>query len=190
MTAFTTTDIVSPNDFGAYVFTSNTNILSASGAHLFYIAGSFDTLTATGNSEMVLANGGHNTIHISGSGNNTIYLSGGGNVVDAGAGFNAITDAVGSGDSIVIPTAGTGFDQITLLGSADTSLDFSAALKATNWDGNTSDLGSYISVASSGGIATVSLSATANGPTVAVASVGHPGGAAWDLPTVLAHAVT
>jgi hypothetical protein len=190
MSVTQTTDIVSPNDVGSYVFSNDTNLLSASGSHLFYIAGSFDTLTATGGAQMVLANGGNNTIHLSGSGNNTIYMSGGNNVVDAGAGFNAITDAVGTGDRIIIPTAASGFDRITLLAGADAKLDFAAALRSTTWDGKVADLASYISVASNGAGTMISLSATAAGAGTAVASVTSPGGTHWDLSAVLAHVVT
>ena len=190
MSTITTTDTVSPNDVGSYVFTDNTDILSASGSHLFYIAGSFDTLTSAGGAEMVLANGGNNTINLSGTGNNTIYMSGGNNVVNTGSGFSAITDSVGTGDRIIIPSASSGFDAITLLVGADAKLDFTTALQGTNWDGNVSDLASYISVASNAGVATVSLSATAHGAAIAVASVSNPQGTPWDLSTVLAHVVS
>jgi Ca2+-binding RTX toxin-like protein len=100
---------------------------------MFYIAGSFDTLTSTGGSEMVLATGGNNTINLSGSGNNTVYLSGGNNVINIGSGYTAITEAASMGDRIILPGAGTGFDAVTLLSGADPKLDFTAALRATTW---------------------------------------------------------
>jgi hypothetical protein len=190
MTAIRTTDTVSSSDFGVYVFGNNTDIISASGSHLFYIGGSFDTLASTGGSEMVLATGGNNTINLSGSGNNTVYLSGGNNVINTGSGDTAIIEAASVGDRIVMPDAGTGFDAITLLPSSDPKLDFAAALRATNWDGRAASLSGYISAAPSAGVTTISLSATAHGAATAIASVANVAGATWDFSTVLAHVVT
>jgi hypothetical protein len=186
----TTNDIVPADQFGAYIFTDDTNITSSSGAHLFYIDGSFDTLTATGANELVLAYDGHTTINLSGAGNNTIFVAGGNNTINAGHGMNSIFDVGGTGDTIVAPGAGGGFEQITLLGGANPLLDFAPALKGTNWDGKAADLGSYISATSAAGVTTVSLSTTAHGAATAVASVSAPGGTAWDPTTILSHVVT
>jgi hypothetical protein len=189
MTTIKTTDAVDPSVFGVYVMNSDTDIISSSGSHLFYIYGSFDTLTAAGGPQLVLANGGHNTISLTSS-NNTICVSGGNNSVDAGGGINSITDAAGQGDTIVMPSAAGGFDNISLLAGAEAKLDFTTALKGTNWDGLASDLGSYISATATAAGTTVSLSATANGAAVAVARINVPGGAAWDPSTILSHVVS
>jgi hypothetical protein len=138
---------------------------------------------------MVLATGGHNKINLFGSGNNTVYLSGGNNVINTGTGYTAITEAGSVGDRIIMPSAGTGFDAVTLLAGAAPTLDFTAALRATNWDGTAAKLSAYISVAASGGGTTIALSATAHGPATAIASITAVGGSAWDLSTVLAHVV-
>ena len=139
---------------------------------------------------LVLANGNHNSINLSGNGTNTIVVFGNDNVINATGGYNRITVAVGTGDTIVMPGASGGFDEIGLINGASTALDFRAALATTDWSGNAADLGNYISVASSGSGITISLSATSHGAATAIASVTNFGSTQWDLTAVLAHAVT
>jgi len=61
--------------------------------------------------------------------------------VNAGAGYNVITDNAG-GNTIVVPAAGQGWDRI--VGNSFTdgdTFDMRTALAATTWDGKTADLG-------------------------------------------------
>ena len=119
---------------------NDTSIQATSGDHTVSVRGSHDVVSLTGGTETVMAFQGYNTI-TTGTGNDTVIIAGSGNVVNAGGGQNSITDH-GSGNTIVVPTAGGGFDDVfgSVLQNGDT-LDFQAALKATSWDGTSSSRG-------------------------------------------------
>jgi hypothetical protein len=82
-----------------------------------------------------------NTI-TTGAANDTIWFAGSGNVINAGAGTNDLEDS-GSGNTIIMPGAGHGLDDIYGYVLANNGvLDFTGALKGTQWDGKASMLGS------------------------------------------------
>jgi hypothetical protein len=186
----TSTYIVQPNDPAVYMASSGVDIQSAAGSHMFLLAGSFDTLTAVGGTQMVLASAGHNTMNLAGTSNDFVGISGGNNLVTAGSGINTIVDTAGTGDTIVMPGAAGGVDNIILSLGADAKLDFTAALQATNWDGAASDLSSYLHVSSGAGGLSIAMSTTAGGAATAVGSVAVAGGAQWDASTFMAHVIS
>jgi Ca2+-binding RTX toxin-like protein len=145
--------------------------LVATGNHFMFVGGSFDTIMATGGMQFITAPMGHNTI-TTGASDDYLFVAGGSNVIDAGAGANTIYDMANPGDTLVMPTAGQGFDTIILTPGADPTLAFH-------------------------GVALSDLRATASGSTTvvsvgstAVASIANIAGPQWDLNTVLAHAIT
>ena len=179
---------IGPDQAMADLFDSNTDLV-ATGNHFMFVGGSFDTIMATGGMEFIDAPLGYNTI-TTGAGDDFIFVGGSNNVVDAGGGNNTIYDMANPGDTIVMPSAGNGFDNVTVTPGADPFLDFRTALAGTDWNGAAATLPSYIHVASDSGGTSISLSATANGGATAIASVSQLVGPQWDLSAVLAHAVT
>jgi hypothetical protein len=156
---------------------------------MIFIAGTGDTLTATGGTETVQAYQGGNTV-ITGPGNDTIRFAGSGNTIDAGGGNNHLEDS-GSANTIVLPTAGQGYDDIFgwVMQNGDT-FDLRPALAQTGWNGDPSTLGQFVQVSMTGNDAVISIdpagTSGANGS--AVAMLRDP--AATDLSTLLAHAIT
>ena len=122
------------------------------------------------------------------SGNHMVFISGSGDTVNLSGGINTITDT-GNGNTYVIPAAGKGSDIFTsnILTAGDT-LDLRTALAATNWNGSTAALSSYLSVFSSSQGAVLSIASTSGGKGVAIATI--DGATDTSLSTVLAHALT
>lgn len=157
---------------------------------MIFIAGSGDTLNATGGTETVQAYSGGNTI-ITGAGNDTIRVAGSGNTIDAGGGNNQIADS-GNGNTIVLPGAGQGNDDVFgwTLQNGDT-FDLRSLLAQTGWNGDAAIIGNFVQVGMAGDSGVVSVDpsgAGGAGGSYAVATL-HASGA-MDLSTLLAHAIT
>ncbi len=162
---------------------SNT-MINGKGTFALLLGGSADTVSLTGGNEKVTLTGGNNTV-TTGSGKDTYIISSKGNVINAGSGTNTMTDNSAGGNTFVMPAIGKGNDILAGSISADT-VDFKAALAATTWDGKSADVGSYLSVVTSGKNAIVDLSKTAGGSHSAIATI--VGGAGQTLTTLLTHA--
>jgi serralysin len=178
---------IASSDANPVINDSYVAINASAGYHMLFIGGLHDVATLTGGTETVQAYQGYNVL-TTGAANDKISIAGTGNVVDAGGGTNTITDS-GGGNTIVMPAAGSGNDQIYgyVLQAGDT-LDFTAALKATAWDGLSSALSQFLHVATSGNDAIISISDATNGPSTRVADL-HDSGAI-SIGALLAHAVT
>ena len=163
---------------------SNEIITATAGDHTVFIGGTGDTVTLTGGTEKVQAFEGNNSI-TTGPGNDTISYAGSGNTINAGAGNNVLQDS-GTDNTIVMPAAGNGYDDVFgyVLETGDT-LDFRAALAATNCNGSASTVGGYLHVSVSGANAVISISATAGGAATPVATLEGAGDVS--LATLLAH---
>jgi len=124
----------------------------------------------TGGIEKVQAYQGYNSI-TTGASNGTIRFAGSGNTINAGGGHNSLYDS-GDTNTIVMPGAGQGRDDIYghVLQNGD-KFNFTAALKATSWDGLTSDIGSFLHVKMSGHNVLISISNQANGAQSLVADL-------------------
>jgi hypothetical protein len=151
-------------------------IQSTLGSHTFFLNGANETLTATGGKETVTANGGSAVI-TTGAYADTITLNSSGNTVNAGAGANTVIDN-GTNNTLILPAAGAGTDTIkgAVFSNGDV-FDLRAAMAATKWDGQASDLGSYLSVrpANSGQDLKVLLSASAGGAGTVIATLAGQG---------------
>ena len=110
--------------------------------------------------------------------------------MDAGRGNNHLEDS-GSANTIVLPTAAQGYDDIFgwVMQNGDT-FDLRPALAQTGWNGDPSTLSQCVQVSMTGGDAVISIepagTSGANGS--AVATLRNSG--ATDLSTLLAHAIT
>jgi hypothetical protein len=151
-------------------------IQSTLGSHTFFLNGANETLTATGGKETVTANGG-STVITTGAYADTITLNSSGNTGNAGAGANTVIDN-GTNNTLILPAAGAGTDTIkgAVFSNGDV-FDLRAAMAATKWDGQASDLGSYLSVrpANSGQDLKVLLSASAGGAGTVIATLAGQG---------------
>ena len=103
----------------------------------------------------------------------------------AGAGVSSSS----SGQTYVIPAAGNGVEAFTsnILAMGDT-LNLTTALAATNWNGSASTLSNYLKVTNSTQAATLSISATSGGSSVAIATI--DGATTATLSSLLAHSIT
>ncbi|MEA2738424.1 MAG: hypothetical protein QOH05_1731, partial [Acetobacteraceae bacterium] len=122
------------------------------------------------------------------SGNHAVFITGRGDTVTLSGGTNTITDTGGT-NTYVIPAAGKGYDTFTsnILTIGDT-LDLRTALAATNWNGSTSTLAKYLSVADNAQGAVLSIAPTSGGTGVAIATIN--GAATATLTSLLAHSIT
>jgi hypothetical protein len=122
------------------------------------------------------------------SGNHMVFISGSGDSVNLTGGTDTITDT-GHGNAYVIPVAGKGYDTFTsdILKIGDT-LNFTAALAKTNWNGSAPALPNYIHLSGSTNGLVISLSSTANGSSVAVSTIQQ--GGSETLTSLLAHSTT
>jgi serralysin len=179
-----TTITIARSDANPVVLASNATIIATAGNHMLFLGGTHDIVTLTGGTETVQAYQGFNTI-TTGTGNDTIRIGGSGNVIDAGSGSNRIEDS-GSGNTLVMP--GKGRDDVYgyVIQNGDT-IDFRAALKGTNWNGQQSTLGNYLHVAMNGNDAVITVSTAANGTRVGAMDL-HDSGK-LTLSTLLAHSV-
>jgi Ca2+-binding RTX toxin-like protein len=166
---------------------SNVTITASSGNHMLFIGGSHDVAILTGGTENIQAYQGYNTI-TTGKGNDTIRFGGSGNTINAGAGNNALYDS-GSSNKIVMPGPGQGFDDVygPVLTNGDT-LDFTAALKATAWDGSAASLSNYLRITMSGSDAIISMTSKPGAVYSKVADLHGVGQV--NLSTLLAHSIT
>jgi hypothetical protein len=147
-------------------------------APVLTIAASQSSVTVSQSDISVQATAGAHLLFVTGSGD-TLTLSGG---------TETITDT-GTYNDYIVPAAGGGMLAFSsdILNGSD-YLDLRAALAATQWNGTTAALGSYLHVTDTSGGATLAVSATASGSSVAVASVS--GASSATLQTFLAHAIT
>ncbi|HUN40345.1 MAG TPA: SdrD B-like domain-containing protein [Acetobacteraceae bacterium] len=174
---------------------NGTNKISATGADA--------TITVGNGGNTIAATGAGDSITL-GSGNDTVADTVGGATIKAGIGTDSIrfagsgSDVINQGGSDTLTDTGTnntialaanGLDTITgsVLGNGDT-FDLRAALAATNWDGQLSNLGSYLSMGTQGSNATVLLSSTSGGGGVTIGVLNGAGSVS--LSTFLAHALT
>src|SRR5208337_3464984 len=145
MTTSSTVTLTS-SDPNPMVNLSNVTI-TGTGSYYLFIGGTGDVATLSGGSETVQAHMGNTTIEISGTGN----------VVNAGGGHNIITDT-GSGNTLVMPDAGAGFDEIFAgVGSLIDTIDLRPLLAATSWNGSASTLHDYFKVKTVGNGGSVEL---------------------------------
>lgn len=121
----------------------------------------------------------------------TAVASGEGISFISGSGGAAAPTSGTSGDGAVyvLPAAGNGVLGFAsdILGAGGT-LDLSAALAATDWNGAASTLPGYLTVTNSSAGATISIAPTFDGPGTAIATI--PGATSLDLNGLLAHAIT
>lgn len=117
-----------------------------------------------------------------------LFISGSSNNVALSGGTDTITDT-GSGNTYVLPAAGNGSNVFSgnILNAGDT-LDLTTALAATDWNGSSSTLSNYLTVADTSQGATLSIAPTSGGSGVAIATIA--GATDATLSSVLAHAVT
>lgn len=166
---------------------SNLDVVATAGAHTVTVNGTGNVVTLAGGTETISALLGHNTI-TTGSGNDKITFAGSGNKIDAGTGANTLADQ-GSGNTIVMASIGSK-DTISgkMLSNGD-KLDFTNALKGTNWDGLATDLDGYLKVSSDGaGGSLVKMSSTMGGSMSTIADLQGVG--RISLSTLLIHSLT
>lgn len=122
------------------------------------------------------------------SGGNQQFITGNNQTVDVSSGNTTVTDS-GSGNTYLLPAAGNGAVEFTsdILNSGDT-LNLTAALAATDWNGSTSTLSSYVTVSDTSQAATVSVSSTAGGQGTTIATI--DGATGLDLNSLLSSAIT
>jgi len=175
---------IAATDASPVVLDSNVKISATAGDHMLFIGGTHDAATLTGGTEQVRAYQGYNTI-VTGAGNDIISIAGAGNTVNGGTGINIINDS-GGGNTIVMPAAGAGMDQIFgyVVQNGD-KFDFTAALRATAWDGTAATVGQFLHVATLANDAMISISKLANGAATMVADL-HDSGTV-SMTTLLAH---
>ena len=102
---------------------------------------------------------------------------------------NSTGSTSGTGGVYVLPAAGSGV--LALAGDvldAGGTLDLTAALAATDWNGTASTLPDYLAVTDTSAGATISIAPTFDGSATAIATIA--GATSLDLKTLLAHAMT
>lgn len=155
-----------------------------------------DTVTATGTGDGITTGSGNNSITVTagssvikaGLGINTIKFAGSANDVINQGGTDTLTDS-GTNNTIVVPLAGEGLDTIngSVLTNGDT-FDLRAALGATAWDQQGSDLSDYLTLGTSGSNALVQISVTNGGTPITVAVLNGAGSVS--LSSFLTHALS
>ena len=82
----------------------------------------------------------------SASGNNLLFISGSDDIVNLSGGADTITDT-GQGNTYILPAAANGTDTFTSdITASGGTLDLTAALAATNWNGSAATLSDYVTV--------------------------------------------
>ncbi len=180
---------IAADETASVITDSGAAITASAGDHMIFLAGTSDTLTATGGNEDIQAYlGGSNVT--TGAGDDTIRIAGSGSTIDAGSGYNHLEDS-GSGNTIVLPGADQGYDDIFgWVAQNGDSFDLRPALATTGWNGDASSLGNFVQASSSGNdtIVTVDPDGTSGASGSAVATLHEAG---WsDLSSLLAHAIT
>jgi hypothetical protein len=122
------------------------------------------------------------------SGNHMVFITGTGDTVKLSGGKDTVTDT-GHGNAYTVPTAGNGYNTFTsdILKIGDT-LNFTAALAKTNWNHAASSLPAYLHFANTTNGAVVSISSTANGPAVGVATIQQA--STETFASLLSHSIT
>jgi hypothetical protein len=122
------------------------------------------------------------------SGDHLVNITGTGDTVNLSGGNDTITDTYGN-NTYILPAAGNGTDTFSsdILTTADT-LDLKTALAATDWNGSTSTLANYLTVADSATGAILSVAATSGGSGVMIATI--DGANTASLTDLLAHSIT
>ena len=141
--------------------------------------------TGSGN-DVIQVTGGSATIN-PGLGINTIMFAGSGNIIVNQGGTDTLTDT-GTNNTIVLPLAGQGLDTIhgSVLSNGDT-FDLRAALAATTWDQQLSDIGNYLTLGTSGSNTLVQISVTDDGTPITDAVLVGQG--AVSLSSFVSHAL-
>lgn len=179
---------IAPTTASETVSASNILVGATAGDHALLIGGSFDTVRAIGGTENVVNTGNNNQI-TTGAGNDQLSISGTQNVVNAGAGHNTIQDN-GSYNRLVMPAAGSGYDEIygNVLNNHDL-LDFRTLLAATTWNGR-SNLSSWLQVhAVNGTNAAISINPSGVSGSVSIGIATLHGAGGLTLNTLLQHAL-
>jgi aryl-phospho-beta-D-glucosidase BglC (GH1 family) len=188
-TAAPSSTITVPSDSANYTTNvSNTTINTSTGNQILFIGGSNDTITATGGNNTITASAGNNTITTD-RGNNTLIYGGSNNQITAGPGANTLNDN-SSNSTIVLPRAGQGSDTINgnIFANGDT-LDLRPLLAGTQWNGDTSTLGSFLNTSLNGSDAILSVDPTGSGAS-GTQVADFVGSGSIDLSTLLNHALT
>ncbi len=161
-------------------------INAGGGNNVVFAGGTGDTIIAGDGNNTIQAFAGGNSI-TTGAGDDTIRLAGTGSRIDAGGGANRIEDS-GSGNTLVLPAAGQGSDDIFgYVLAANDLFDLRGAMAAAGWNGVTGTLPDYLGVGSTGGDATIMVTPDGSGSGSVVATLRGSGAVAFaDL---LAHAV-
>ncbi len=124
----------------------------------------------------------------SASGNNLLFISGSGDIVNLSGGANTITDT-GQGNTYILPAGGNGTDTFTSdITAAGGTLDLTAALAATDWNGSASTLANYVTVADSASGAVLSVAPTSGATGVGIATI--DGATTATLSSLLPHLIT
>jgi len=124
----------------------------------------------------------------SASGNNLLFINGSGDIVNLSGGANTITDT-GHGNTYILPAGGNGTDTFTSdITAAGGTLDLTAALAATDWNGSASTLANYVTVADSASGAVLSVAPTSGGTGVGIATI--DGATTATLSSLLPHLIT
>ena len=122
------------------------------------------------------------------SGDNLLFISGSGDIVTLSGGADTITDT-GQGNTYILPAAGNGSDTFTSdITAAGGTLDLTAALAATDWNGSASTLSDYVTLANSSAGAVLAVAPTSGGTGVAIATL--EGAATATLSSLLPHLIT
>ena len=160
------------------------NKISATGADATIKAGNGgDTIAATGAGDTITTGSGNDTIQDiaggatikAGLGLDTIKFAGSNNDIVNQGGTDTLTDS-GTDNTIVLPLAGQGLDTINgnVLANGD-AFDLRAALAATTWDQQLSDLADYLTLGTSGAKTLVLLSTISGGTPITVAVLNGQG---------------
>jgi hypothetical protein len=122
------------------------------------------------------------------AGDRIVFIGGTGDTVALSGGTNMITET-GDNNTYVLPSAGGGYDRFTtnVLAKGDT-LNLKAALAASDWNGAPSTLGNYLTVTNTLQGAELSISATAGGNAIGVATI--RGTTDATLNSLLTHIIT
>ena len=171
------------------------NKITATGADATITAGNGgNTIAATGTGDSITSGSGNDTIVVTaggatikaGLGSNTIRFAGSDNMVYNQGGSDTLTDN-GSDNTIFLPAAGEGVDTIHGNVLATDTFNLVAAMDATDWDKQPSDVGDFLTLATSGSDALVQINDVLDSAPVTVATL--KGAGSVSLSDFLSHAV-
>jgi hypothetical protein len=149
-------------------FTDGGTVTANSNVYNYTLAAMGDTITNGSGNDSIQVTVGSATIN-AGLGTHTIMFAGSGNTIINQGGTDTLTDT-GTDNTIALPLAGQGLDTIhgSVLFNGDT-FDLRAALAATTWNQQLSDIGNYLTLGTSGSNALVEISSTSGGTPITVA---------------------